>query len=200
MPLGTRSRFSNCLPVGLEAAYLLTTGSQYAHVLLRRTSGRLGRRSPTWVSGTPRLNKHGSIDHRLQQQLRGWTKSDGPPKRLKPIKSGLIHHTFAALHRQDKNKSKCLKWIIYVAVFSLNRPGECSMMSGDPHPFRWCDIQLYMGQLHSYVFEAKASQLRAADWSGMTFTMQKSRVPGKNVGHVCSGALHACPVVGLAEL
>ena len=72
----------------------------------------------------PRLNKHGIIDHRLQRQLRGWTKSDGPPKRLKPINIGLIHHTFAALHRQDNNKSNCLKWIIYVAVFFLNCPGE----------------------------------------------------------------------------
>ena len=50
---GTRSRFSKVLPAGLEAAYLLTTGSQYAHVLLRRISGRLGRISPTWVLGTP---------------------------------------------------------------------------------------------------------------------------------------------------
>ena len=50
---GTRSRFSKFLPAGLEAAYSLTTGSQYAHVLLRRTSGRLGRRLPTWVLGTP---------------------------------------------------------------------------------------------------------------------------------------------------
>ena len=57
----------------------------------------------------PCLNKHGSIDHRLQQQLRGWTKSDGTPKRLKPINIGLIHHTFAALHRQDNNKRNCLK-------------------------------------------------------------------------------------------
>ena len=30
--------------------------------------------------------------------------------------------------------------------------------------------------------------------------MQKSGVPGEIVGHACSGALHACPVVGLAEL
>ena len=50
---GTRSRFSTFLPAGLEAAYSLTTGSQYAHVLLRRTSGRLVRCSPTWVLGTP---------------------------------------------------------------------------------------------------------------------------------------------------
>ena len=49
----TRSRFSKCLPAGLEAAYSLTTGSQYAHVLLRRTSGRLVRPLPMWVSGTP---------------------------------------------------------------------------------------------------------------------------------------------------
>ena len=47
--------------------------------------------------GDSRLNKYGSIYHRLQRQLRGWTKSDGPPKRLKPINIGLLHHTFAAL-------------------------------------------------------------------------------------------------------
>ena len=74
------------------------------------------------------------------------------------------------------------------------------MTSGEPHPFRWCNIQLYMGHLQLDVFEAKASQLRAVDWSGMTFTVQKSGVPGEIVGHTRSGALHACPVVGLAEL
>ena len=51
------------------------------------------------------------------------------------------------------------------------------MTSGEPHPFRWCDIQRYMGQLQLDAFEAKASKLRAADWSGMNFTVQKSGVP-----------------------
>ena len=148
----------------------------------------------------PRLNKHGSIGHRLQRQLQGWTKYDWPPKRLKPINIGLIHHTFVALNRQKNYKSNCLKWIIYVAVFFLNRPGECSMTSGEPHPFRWCDIQIYMGQLQLDVFGDKASQLRAADWSGMTFTVHKSGVPGEILGQARSGALHACPIVGLAEL
>ena len=74
------------------------------------------------------------------------------------------------------------------------------MTSGEPHPFRWCNIQLYMGQLQLDVFEAKASQFLAADWSGMTFTVQKSGVPGEIVVHACSGALHACPVLSLAEL
>ena len=57
-----------------------------------------------------------------------------------------------------------------------------------------------MGQLQVYLFGAKASQLRAPDWSGMPFTMQKSGVPEEIVGHARSGTLHACPVVGLAEL
>ena len=57
-----------------------------------------------------------------------------------------------------------------------------------------------MGQLQLDVFGTKASQLRAADWSGMTFTMQKIGVPGEIVGHARSGALHACPVGGLSEL
>ena len=56
-----------------------------------------------------------------------------------------------------------------------------------------------MGQVQLDVFEAKASQLRAVDWSGMTFTAQKSGVPGEIVGHARSSTLHACPVVGLAE-
>ena len=85
-------------------------------------------------------------------------------------------------------------------MFFLNRPGECSMTSGELHPFRWCDIQIYMRQLQLDVFGAKASQLRAADWSGMTFTVQNSGVPGEIVRHARSGALHDCPVVGLAEL
>ena len=89
-------------------AYLWAVGQTFANVGI----------------GDPRLNKHGSIDHRLQRQLRGWTKSDGPPKLLKTINTGLIHHTFAEIHRQNNNKSNCLKWIIYVAVFFLNRPGE----------------------------------------------------------------------------
>ena len=70
------------------------------------------------------------------------------------------------------------------------------MTSGEPHPYRWCNIQLYMGQLHLDVFEAKAFQLRAADWSGMTFTLQKSGVPGKIVVHTRSGTLHACREFG----
>ena len=74
------------------------------------------------------------------------------------------------------------------------------MTSGEPHPLHWYDIQLYMGQLQLDVFEAKASQLRAEEWSGMTFTVQKSEVPGEILGHVRSGALNACPVVGLEEL
>ena len=57
-----------------------------------------------------------------------------------------------------------------------------------------------MGQLQLDVFEAKASQLCAEDWTGMTFIVQKSGVPGEIVGHARSSALHVCPVMVLAEL
>ena len=59
---------------------------------------------------------------------------------------------------------------------------------------------MYMGQLQLDVFGAKASQLCASEWSGMTFTVQKSGVPGNTVGHARSGALHYFPVVDLSEL
>ena len=71
------------------------------------------------------------------------------------------------------------------------------MTSGETHPFRGCDIQIYMGQLQLDVFGAKAYQLRATYWSGMTFSLQNSGVTGEIVGHARSGALHSCPVVGL---
>ena len=45
-------------------AYLRAVGQTFANVSIK----------------DPRLNKHGSIDHRFQRQLRGWTKSDGPPE------------------------------------------------------------------------------------------------------------------------
>ena len=90
-------------------AYLWAVGQTFANVGIR----------------DPHLNKHGSIDHRLQRQIRRWKKSYEPPKRLKPINIGIILHTFAALHQQNNNKSNFLKWIIYVAVFFLNRPGDC---------------------------------------------------------------------------
>ena len=54
-----------------------------------------------------------------------------------------------------------------MAMFSLNRPGEFSMTSGETHLFWWCDIQLYMGHLQLDVLGAKEPQLRAADWSGL---------------------------------
>ena len=57
-----------------------------------------------------------------------------------------------------------------------------------------------MGHLQLDMFGAKASQLRAEDFSGMTFTVQKIGVPGEIVKHARSVALHACLVVGLAEL
>ena len=53
------------------------------------------------------------------------------------------------------------------------------MTSGATHPFWWCNIQIYMEHLQLDVLEAKASQLCAADWSGMTFTLQKSGYQAK---------------------
>ena len=156
-PVPFLQNFTRRVRSGLLAHNREPVRSHTAEAYLRA----VGQTSASVGFWDPCLNKHGIIDHRLQRQLCRWTKLDGPLKRLKPVNIGLIHHTFAALHRQNNNKSNCLKWIIYVAVFFLNRPGECSMTSGEPHPFRWCVIQLYMRQLQMDVFGAKASQLRA---------------------------------------
>ena len=61
-------------------------------------------------------------------------------------------------------------------------------------------MQLYMGHPQLDVIKEKASRFRASDWSGMTFIMQKIGVPGEIEGNARRGAIHACPVVGLADL
>ena len=118
----TRSRFSKFLPARVGSGLLAHNGepvhSRTAEAYLRA----VGQTFPNVGIEDPRFNKHGIIDHRLQRQLRGWTKLDGPLKRLKPINIGLIHHTFAALHRLDNNKSNCRKWLIYVAGSGKTRP------------------------------------------------------------------------------
>ena len=83
----TRSRFSNFLPAGLEAAYSLTTGSQYAHVLLRRTSGRLGRRLPTWVSKTPASTSTGALTTGSNDSSEGGQNQMGPQSGSNPSTS-----------------------------------------------------------------------------------------------------------------
>ena len=84
---GTRSRFSNFLPAGLEAAYLLTTGSQYARVLLKRTSGRLGRRSPKWVSKTPVSTSTGALTTGSNDRSKGGKNQMGPRSGSNPSTS-----------------------------------------------------------------------------------------------------------------
>ena len=85
---GTRSRFSKFLPAGLEAAYSLTTGSQYAHVLLRRTSGRLGRRSPTWVSRNPDSTSTGALTTGSNNSSAGGRNQMGPRSGSNPLTLG----------------------------------------------------------------------------------------------------------------
>ena len=84
---GTRSRFSNFLPSGLEAAYSLTTGRQYAHVLLRRTSGRLGRRLPTWVSKTHASTSTGALTTGSNDISEGEQNQMGPRSGSNPSTS-----------------------------------------------------------------------------------------------------------------
>ena len=86
---GTRSCFSKFLLARLEAAYSLTTGSQYAHVLLRHTSVRLGRRSPTWVSGTPASTSTGAYTTVFNGNYEGGKNWMGPRRGSNPSILGL---------------------------------------------------------------------------------------------------------------
>ena len=194
-PIPLLQVFARRVRIGVLAHNGGKVRSRTAEAYLRavgQTFARLGL-------GDPRLDIHGNIDFRIQRQLRSYKRTDPPPTRVKPIPIGLLHHLFEEQLRLNTPKSCCLAWMSYIAVFFLMRPGEHCDSGTTSHPFRWCDTQLHSGLQRLDVIHAPDATLRAASFTALTFTTQKSGVSGEVIGHGRSGASHACPVRAVAE-
>ena len=86
----------------------------------------------------------------------------------------------------------------YMAFFWLLRPGEyCS--SSESHPFRLCDVQLFIGNTRLDPLTCDLADLDRVTFVTLTFTTQKNGVRGEIIGHGRSSHVYACPVVSVVN-
>lgn len=143
----------------------------------------------------PRLTPSGTIDFRLQRQLRSYTRADPPPSRVKPIPISVIHHVLNASTVTTSPDHTAVADMICIAFFFLMRPGEYTSGPSDTVPFTLADIQLFIGRHRVNLFLAPLPELHASTFTSYTYTTQKNGVRGEVVGLGRSGSPLACPVL-----
>jgi hypothetical protein len=80
--------------------------------------------------------------------------------------------------------------MISLAFFFLLHPGEYTGTNSDTSPFRFCDVQLFVGGCR--FSEVK---IHSATFAPLTFTTQKNGVRGEVIGLSRSGNLQLCPIL-----
>jgi hypothetical protein len=97
----------------------------------------------------PRLDSHGAVDLRLKHQLRHYSKSDPPPRRVKPIPIQVLRHLVHLVSSDpDSTQSmQCIRDLVIIAYYFLMRPGEYCTSTGEDssHPFHFDEVELWLG-------------------------------------------------------
>ena len=119
---------------------------------------------------------------------------DDPPARVEPILM-LILLCAAELCTccdHDMATINC----IWMAFYFLLRPGEYAYASGDAkHPFRLCDVQYKIGNMHFfYAHLTTLQQCLASTFVSLTFSTPKNGVKGEKLAHTPTGHPISCPV------
>ena len=149
----------------------------------------------------PRLNRMGKLDLRLSRQLRCYRRSEPPPTRVKPIPIDLLQLAVATT-RADPSATPLLHAcsdMTIVAFYFLMRSGEYAVANADSHPFRWADVELFVGRHRLSTLEATERDLLSSTFVLLTFTTQKNGTRGDKIGHARSGHDHFCPVLALVR-
>ena len=150
-----------------------------------RTFVELGARDP-------RLNVFGRLDVRLSGLIRQWKQQDLPPLRVKPVPISLLHYAHRVASSVHNAQHDCLADMLWVAFFFLCRPGEFTAGTDSARPFRFCDVQLWLGPRRLDLRSADDALLLQASLSSLTFTNQKNCVPGEVIAIGTSGSAVAC--------
>jgi hypothetical protein len=151
----------------------------------------------------PRLDRRGSLDLRLKHQLRHYSKTDPPPKRIQPIPIEVLRH-LVTLIRADPistESRKAIMDLVIIAFFFLMRPGEYCNSTGEDssHPFHTDEIELWRGQRKLDLVSASDHDLLTATFCILKFTDQKNANRGEQVGHATSGDYIFCAVRAIAR-
>lgn len=93
----------------------------------------------------PRLNPHGRMDARLSGLWRHYRHQDPEPSRTKPIPTSVLQQASNTCKISRDPGFLCLGDMMWVAFYFLCRPGEYTADGDDSHPFRFKDVQLWLG-------------------------------------------------------
>jgi hypothetical protein len=143
----------------------------------------------------PRKNSQGNIDFRLQRQLRSYSRKDPPPDRVKPVPVTVIQHIMFVALAAATSGNLAIADMIALAFFFLLRPGEYTATPSDTTPFRYTDVQLFIGQRRLDLTSCSDAELKSATFVTLTFTDQKNGVRGEVIGLDRSGNPQLCPVL-----
>jgi hypothetical protein len=146
-------------------------------------------------SEDPRKNSQGNIDFRIQRQLRSYSREDPPPDRVKPVPVTVIQHIMFVALAAATTGNLAIADMIALAFFFLLHPGEYTATPSDTTPFRFTDVQLFIGQRRLNLLTASDAELKSSTFVTLTFTDQKNGVRGEVIGLDRSGNPQLCPVL-----
>jgi hypothetical protein len=181
---GQHSASGNCVRSGTVADALQFVSQTFTMV---------GRSDPRHISGTT------AIDTRINRQIRGYSKDDSPPIRVKPIPLPVLHSASSLALQAGDVTSLAILDLMWIAFFFLLRPGEYLQPSSTSHPFRLQDIRLWRNSEHIDLFQCDPCHLLSATFVSLTFNTQKNGRRGEPIGHGRSGHPVACPVLSVAR-
>jgi len=129
--------------------------------------------------------------------LKSFKKTDPPPNRVKPVPIQVLRHIAARAVTWNDPVQLATADMIILAFFFLLRPGEYTANKSDTEPFRFSNVQLFIGPTRLDLTTAPLEQISQATFATLTFTTQKNGVCNEVIGHACSGDLYLCPVRAL---
>jgi hypothetical protein len=147
----------------------------------------------------PRLTPRGSTKFRLSRQLKGYSKADPAPDRVKPVPIGVIDHAAKIAEQHGTVESLAVINMICLAFFFLCRPGEYTKPTGNNAPFRLEDVTSYVGNCRALAPLATEDDLNRATYVTLTFITQKNDVRGKVIGLGLSGDSFIYPMQSIAS-
>jgi hypothetical protein len=131
--------------------------------------------------------------------LAGYTRTDNPPNRVKPIPVPILRHAMQLAVLSGSAFDLAVADMTCLAFFFLLRPGEYTGTAPTSHPFLLQDVRFFMGNLPLHHATAPADHLLSATFATLEFTTQKSGVRGEVIGLGRSGDPQFCPVLALAR-
>ena len=133
----------------------------------------------------PRKDAHGKIDFRLQRQLRGYSRADPPPTRVKPVPITLVLYILRlAFVLNPSDGLQAVADMICIAFYFLLRPGEYTGTKTDDQPFLIEDVTLHLGNQPLHPYTSPIHQIKA----------QKNANRNEQVSHGRSGDPRCCPM------